>query len=109
MFTILTVAMASVVCIHGVGACAKPFWLGLTLCDPTDCSPPNSSVHGILQARTVEGVAISSSRGSSRPRGLNPGLLHCRQILDHLTHQGYSILYCKINFVLDGFDQLYIG
>ena len=53
MFTILTVAMASVVCIHGVGACAKPFWLGLTLCDPMDCSPQNSSVHGILQARTV--------------------------------------------------------
>ena len=40
----------------------------LTLCDPTDCSPPGSSVHRILQARTLELVAISSSRGSSRPR-----------------------------------------
>ena len=29
-----------------------------TLCDPMDCSPPNSSVHGILQARILEGVAI---------------------------------------------------
>ena len=38
------------------------------LCDPTDCSPPGSSVHGIFQARTVEWVAISFSRGSSRPR-----------------------------------------
>ena len=38
------------------------------LCDPMDCSPPGSSVHGILQARTLEGVAISSSRGSSQPR-----------------------------------------
>ena len=37
-------------------------------CDPTDCSPPGSSVHGILQARTLEWVAISFSRGSSRPR-----------------------------------------
>ena len=35
---------------------------------PVDCSPPSSSVHGILQARIVEWVAISFSRGSSRPR-----------------------------------------
>ena len=36
-----------------------------TLCDPTDCSPPASSLHGILQATVLEGVAISFSRGSS--------------------------------------------
>ena len=36
----------------------------LTLCDPVDCSPPVSSVHGILQARILEWVAISFSRGS---------------------------------------------
>ena len=35
------------------------------ICDPTDCSPPGSSVHGILQARILEWVAISSSRRSS--------------------------------------------
>ena len=40
----------------------------LTLCNPKDCSPPGSSVHGILQARILEGVAMPSSRGSSRPR-----------------------------------------
>ena len=39
-----------------------------TLCDPVDCSPPGSSIHGILQARILEWVAISFSRGSSRPR-----------------------------------------
>ena len=39
-----------------------------TLCDPMDCSLPGSSVHGILQARVLEWVAISFSRGSSRPR-----------------------------------------
>ena len=33
----------------------------LTLCDPVDCSPPGSSIHGILQARTLEWVAISFS------------------------------------------------
>ena len=38
------------------------------LCDFMDCSPPGSSVHGILQARILERVAISFSRGSSRPR-----------------------------------------
>ena len=39
-----------------------------TLCDPMDCSLPGSSLHGILQARVLEWVAISSSRGSSQPR-----------------------------------------
>ena len=42
--------------------------LCLTLCDPIDCSPPGSSVHGSLQARILELVAISFSRGSSRPK-----------------------------------------
>ena len=37
-------------------------------CDPMDCSPPGSSVHGISQARILEWVAISLSRGSSQPR-----------------------------------------
>ena len=40
----------------------------LTLCDPLDCSLPGFSVHGIFQARVLECVAISFSRGSSRPR-----------------------------------------
>ena len=39
-----------------------------TLCYPMDCSPPGSSVHGILQARILEWVAIPFSGGSSRPR-----------------------------------------
>ena len=40
----------------------------LTLCDPIDCSLPGSSFHGILQARVLEWVAISFSRGSSQLR-----------------------------------------
>ena len=40
----------------------------LTLCDPMDCSPLGSSVHGILQAGILEWVAIPYSRGSSQPR-----------------------------------------
>ena len=46
-------------CVHG--------W-SLSVWDPIDSSPPSSSVHGISQARTLEWVVISSSRGSSRPR-----------------------------------------
>ena len=40
-----------------------------TLCDPMDCSPPGSSVHGILQVRILGWVPTSYSRGSSWPRG----------------------------------------
>ena len=39
-----------------------------TLCDPMDCSPPDSSVHGIFQARVLEWGAVSFFRGSSQPR-----------------------------------------
>ena len=45
-----------------------PRQLDPALCDPMDCSPPGSSVHGILQTRMLERVAMPSSRGSSRPR-----------------------------------------
>ena len=50
------------VCVH---VCVLATQLCLTLCNPTECSPPGFSVHEILQARTLEGVAISFSRGSS--------------------------------------------
>ena len=39
-----------------------------TLCDPMDCSPPGSSIHGILQARILKWVAIPFSKGPSQPR-----------------------------------------
>ena len=42
--------------------------VSLTLCNPMDYSPPGSSVHGILQARILEGIAMPSSSVSSRPR-----------------------------------------
>ena len=47
---------------------AKSFQSCPTLHYPKDCNPPGSSVHGILQARILEWVAIPSSRGSSWPR-----------------------------------------
>ena len=42
--------------------------MGLTICNSMDCSPPSSSVHGIFQAKILEWVTISFSRGSSQPR-----------------------------------------
>ena len=48
--------------------CAKSFQSCLTLCDPTDCSLPDSSAHGSCQARILEWVAVLSSTGSSGSR-----------------------------------------
>ena len=48
--------------------CAKSLQLCPNLCDPMDCSPPGSSVHGILQARILEWASVPFSRGSSPPR-----------------------------------------
>ena len=58
-----------------------------TLFNSMDCSLPASSVHGILQARILEWVAISFSRGSSQPRDQTRSLA-CRQMLYCLSHQG---------------------
>ena len=58
--------------------------LFLTLCNPVDCSPPGSSVRGILQA-ILEWVAMSSFRGSSEPRDQTQVVQHCRQIPYHLS------------------------
>ena len=57
----------------------------LTLCDPMDHSPPGSSVHGSLQARMLDWVAISSSRGSSWPRDRAHVSCLGRRILYHWT------------------------
>ena len=48
--------------------CCLVTQLHSNLCNPMDCRPPGSSVHGISQARILERVAISFSRGSSQPR-----------------------------------------
>ena len=66
--------------------------LCLTLCDLMDYSPPGSSVHGILQARILEWVAIPFSRRIFPTQEWNPGLPHRRWILYHLSHQGSPIL-----------------
>ena len=60
-----------------------------TLCDPMNCSLSGSSVHGILQERILEWVAMPSSRGSSRPRDQTCiSYISCigRQFLYHKSH-----------------------
>ena len=67
------------VCVHGQSC--------LTLCHPMDCSPPGSSVYGILQARILEWV-FHLFQGIFPIQGSNPGLLHCRWVLYCLSYQG---------------------
>ena len=59
----------------------------LILCDPMDCSPPGSSVHGILQAKIVEWVAIPFSRVSSQPRNRTQVSNIAASLFYHLSHQ----------------------
>ena len=70
--------------------------LCLTLCDPTYCKPPGSSVRGIFQARIMEWVAILSSRRSSRPRDGTCFSCTGRQILYHWTTRKHSRKYTHI-------------
>ena len=55
---------------------------------PHGLQPARLLFHGVLQARILEWVAIPFSKGSGSRDCPNPGLLHCRQILYHLSHQG---------------------
>ena len=62
-----------------------------TLCKPLDCRSPGFSDPGILQARILEWIAKPSSQGIFPSQGSNPPLLHllhCRQIVLLLSHQG---------------------
>ena len=74
------------VAVHGVTK--SQTWLSdwttlsrIRLCNPMDCSPPGSSVHGISLARILECVAISFSRGFSWPRDWTCVSCICRWIL----------------------------
>ena len=67
-----------------------------TVWDPMDCSPPGSSVHGIIQARILEWVAIPFSRRSSQPRSQTQ---HWRHSLYHLSHQGSPHIFTVWSFI----------
>ena len=82
-----------------VHACMLVLLVCLTLCDPMGCSPTgSSSVHGICQARILEQVAISYSRGSSQPR--DQACVSCigQQILCHwATWEARIVQYLQIS------------
>ena len=68
-----------------------------TLCDPIDCSPPCSSVHGFFQARILYWVAISSSRGFSQPRDWTCiSCVSCTGVFLLLSHLGSPIQHIPI-------------
>ena len=75
-----------------------------TLCNPMDCSPPGSSVCGASQARILEWGCHFLLQGIFLTQGLDLGLLHCRQILYHLSHQGYMYI-LKIRLKLISFGS----
>ena len=61
----------------------------LTVCDPVDCSPPGSSVHGSFWAKILKWVASHFLlQGIFPTQESNLGLLYCKQILYCLSHQG---------------------
>ena len=60
----------------------------LTLCDPMDCSLPGSSVYADSPGQNPGVGYHALLQGIFPTQGSNPGLPHCRQILDHLSHQG---------------------
>ena len=77
----------------------------LTLCDAMDYSPLGFSVRGILQARILEWISHSLLQGVFLTQGSNPGLLHCRRILYHLTtreaQEGWlHMLHLKFMFII---------
>ena len=71
-------------------------------CDPMECSSPASSVHGILQARILEWIAIHFLRESSQPRDWTLVSGIARQILYHLSHQGSPVcsFCCKYHSIV---------
>ena len=77
---------------------AQPF---LTLCDHMDGSLPGSSVHGILQARVLEWVAIFFSRGSFWPRDWTRVSCLAGRPFNWLSHQGSPILVYINNILLE--------
>ena len=68
--------------------CAKSLQLCPTLCDPKDYSLQGSFVHGILQGKNTGVGYHALLQGIVLTQGLNQRLLHCGQILYHLSHQG---------------------
>ena len=77
--------------------CDKSLQSCPTLCDPRGFGPPGSSIRGILQARILEWIALSSSRGSSRPRDQN--FVSCVSCIGRWILSFFLLLYLIFMFV----------
>ena len=73
-----------------------------TLCNTMDCSLPGSSVHGTFPGKNTGESCPSFLQRTFLTLGLNLGLLHCRQILYHLSHQGSPTMCKAIHFGGEG-------
>ena len=82
VYFLVCVCVCVCVCMHACSTAQSR----LTLCNSMDCSPPGSSVHGILWARMLEWVAISYSSGSSWPQGWNPCHLYLPYIVKWILY-----------------------
>ena len=96
--------------VHLTLTVAKLLQLCPSLCNPMDCSLPGSSVHGILQTRILEWVAMPSFRGSSQPR--DQTCISCVSCIGRwilissstgaaLTPVAHSCIFCSVLFLLD--------
>ena len=72
----------------------------LTLCDLMDCSPPGSSVHADSPGKNTGMSCYALLQGIFPTQGCNPGLLHCRWILHHLSHQKSPDMTRMLNLTL---------
>ena len=81
--------------------------LCLTLCDPMDHSPPGSPVHGNSPGKNTRVGYHALLQGIFPTQGLNPGFVHCRKILYHLSHQGSPSTSCLVLILLINFSWMW--
>ena len=86
-----------------MGLAAKSLQSCPTLCDPIDGSPPGSPIPGILQARTLEWVAISFSRGSFQPRNRTQVSCIAGRHFYRLSHQEAQGCVLQFSSILENF------
>ena len=70
------------------------------LCNPMDCSPPGSSVHGDSPGKNPGVGCHALLQGIFPTQGVNPDLQHCRQILYHLSHQRSSLIHVHYELLI---------
>ena len=75
--------------------CAQSLQSRPTLCDPVDCSPPGSSVHGIFQARVLEWRAIAFSRANPREYRIVRTHTKGTTVIQHLASPNTSSTPCR--------------